>query len=94
MYQVAPRAKSLAVHLLTHADPSLAEPFGGVTSRDADKFEKREWDDAGDSQAVGRRLGAVAGPGWDLRRSPPRAAAPMTRGQLDGGTASAHFSPR
>lgn len=51
-YDLAMDADSLVVHLLTPADRPLAELFGGVSSRECDKFADVKWDDAGDGTPV------------------------------------------
>jgi flavin reductase (DIM6/NTAB) family NADH-FMN oxidoreductase RutF len=42
-YRVAERADRLAVHVIDHDDPDLAELFGGQTGDDVDKFERCRW---------------------------------------------------
>ena len=46
-YRVALRADELMVHMLTRADLSLAELFGGVSGMHEDKFARVPWSDCG-----------------------------------------------
>jgi flavin reductase (DIM6/NTAB) family NADH-FMN oxidoreductase RutF len=60
-YRVALRADELIVHLVTPADLSLAEYFGGVSGMREDKFAQVPWSDCGGTPLLGVSGGWLRG---------------------------------